>query len=319
VPAIAPVEVFLTLFFPFFFFPFSFSFSFLFFFFSCGSLAEQNKSDLFQRIAVCTAYMWIYLMRIGGRLQVGLIPRFVLIKTIDERKNKSKKKTSQKGVQKLITSRGLTDRRSRVPQQLVGSPSRLRLVGIARVGLQLEVGGAMGDAHGAVGWAPDEVLLEQTLEVLRASQSHSNETQADVQQVGAPAHTSTHTHACTRMPVPLHVTPTDSANTPMHRVTLLFTFLVLSSVRCWASECDVACGGVHATAKRVSCATLCAVSSDTTTTSPTTITATPKHTPQPPPSTIKHHNHNFNHNHSFYQHQCQQHAPTHAFSTCLHR
>jgi hypothetical protein len=52
----------------------------------------------------------------------------------------------------------------------------------------------MGEAHGAVGWAPDEVLLEQTLEVLRASQSHSNETQADVQQVGAPAHTPTHTH-----------------------------------------------------------------------------------------------------------------------------
>jgi hypothetical protein len=177
----------------------------------------------------------------------------------------------------------------------------------------------MGEAHGAVGWAPDEVLLEQTLEVLRASQSHSNETQADVQQVGAPAHTPTHTHACTRMPVPLHVTRTDIPNTPMHRATLAFAFLPLSLVRCWASECDVALWWCATTAKRVSCATLCAVSSDTATSSSTTITATPKHTPQLPPPTIKHHNHNFNHNHSYNQHQCQLHVPIHAFSTCKHR
>jgi hypothetical protein len=70
----------------------------------------------------------------------------------------------------------------------------------------------MGEAHGAVGWAPDEVLLEQTLEVLRASQSHSNETQADVQQVGARTHTPTHT----RMHTHARAAPHHTNGQPKH-------------------------------------------------------------------------------------------------------
>jgi len=165
---------------------------------------------------------------------VGLNPRFVLIKTMREKTNRKLKQTSQKGHQKLFTSH---PQAQPWPTVAGGSPSGLRLVGIARAGLQLEVGGAMGEAHGAVGWAPDEVLLEQTLEVLRASQSHSNETQADVQQVGAPAHTPTrmHTHA--------RAAPRHTYGQPKHTDASCYSRVCISAfivVRCWASECDVA-------------------------------------------------------------------------------
>jgi hypothetical protein len=80
-----------------------FFFFFFFFFFSLQVVgAEQNNSDLFQRIAVSTAYTWIYLMRIGGRLQVGLNPRFVLIKTMRGKTNRKLKKLVKKAIKNSL-------------------------------------------------------------------------------------------------------------------------------------------------------------------------------------------------------------------------
>jgi hypothetical protein len=77
----------------------------------------------------------------------------------------------------------------------------------------------MGEAHGA--WEPDADLLHQTVEVLRASQSHSNDTQTRVQEVSTPYSRPTRVDTTTALTTPTATThpPSRMASVAFHGTT----------------------------------------------------------------------------------------------------